>query len=79
VPQNVNFAIRATGLAAFLQSNGINLDATSKAAKMSPPDLARRVNVQSRFTTPTDDERTARSATACADFTQPAASVRLSG
>lgn len=40
MPQNVNFAIRATGLVAFLQSNGINLDATSKAAKMSPPDLA---------------------------------------
>lgn len=40
VPQNVNFAIRATGLVAFLQGNGINLDASGKAAKMSPPDLA---------------------------------------
>ncbi len=40
MPQNVNFAIRATGLVAFLQSNGLGLDTTGKGAKMAPPDLA---------------------------------------
>lgn len=40
VPQNVNFAIRATGLVAFLQSNGITVDPVGKTAKLLPPDLA---------------------------------------
>lgn len=40
VPQNVNFAIRATGLIAFLQSNGVSVDPIPKGAKLSPPDLA---------------------------------------
>lgn len=40
VPQNVNFAIRGTGLAAFLQSNGISIDPTAKTNKLTAPDLA---------------------------------------
>jgi S1-C subfamily serine protease len=40
VPQNVNFAIRSSAVAAFLASNGIELQPPSSAAPKAPADLA---------------------------------------
>jgi S1-C subfamily serine protease len=40
VPQNVNFAIRASALAAFLESHRMTSDAANRTSKLSAPDLA---------------------------------------
>jgi S1-C subfamily serine protease len=44
VPQNVNFAIKTSVLATFLESNRIEVSLGTKAAKLSSPDLADQAN-----------------------------------
>ncbi|WP_134499488.1 S1C family serine protease [Microvirga pakistanensis] len=44
VPQNVNFAIKAGALATFLESARIEIRATAKTMRLSPPDLAETGN-----------------------------------
>lgn len=47
VPQNVNFAIRASALTAFLESRRITGGNETKTVKLSPPDLADEANAMS--------------------------------
>jgi S1-C subfamily serine protease len=47
VPQNVNFAIRASGLVAFLESRRILSHSEARTTKLSSPDLADQANAMS--------------------------------
>jgi len=47
VTQNVNFAIRASALTAFLESRRITGASETKTVKLSPPDLADEANAMS--------------------------------
>lgn len=47
IPQNVNFAIRASALAASLESRRIAAQGVSRTTKLSPPDLAEEANAMS--------------------------------
>ena len=49
VPQNVNFAIKASALANFLESNRVAFATASETARLSPPDLAERAHSISAF------------------------------
>ena len=42
VPQNVNFAIKSSIAATFLDSNGIEVPSETSAEKLSPADIAAR-------------------------------------
>lgn len=44
IPQNVNFAIKASGLTTFLESNRLAQTAPAKTTKLSSPDLAEAAN-----------------------------------
>ena len=44
LPQNVNFAIKASALAAFLESNRVTFGSQPATERLSPPDLADEAN-----------------------------------
>ena len=49
IPQNVNFAIKASVLATFLQDNGVNFQSGNASEPMKPADLADRAKSLSAF------------------------------
>jgi hypothetical protein len=49
VPQNVNFAIKASALSTFLESNRVEFQSGTNSMRLSPPDLADAANAVSAF------------------------------
>jgi serine protease Do len=49
LPQNVNFAIKASVLATFLESNRVEFGAGANVTKLSAPDLADQANAISVY------------------------------
>ena len=49
IPQNVNFAIKASVVATFLQDNGVNFQLGDASQAMKPADLAEQAKSLSAF------------------------------
>lgn len=51
VPQNVNFAIKSSAVATFLESNRVDFETRPATTRLSPPDLADAANAISALVT----------------------------